>query len=237
MIEKKKIIISQPWGGLGDNLQFSTLPKLYNDLGYDVYISKSNVYRNKEIFDLVWKLNPYIKGEIDLPENAGSCKGYTVYEDNFIKNIELSHDLKNGNNKYPEIYYQPNKLSDYKNILIYDITSISAKYDDEFIIKCFKSVFDKYPNLDKKIVKFKNINNRNLLFNDNIIEINNIFEYCDIINSCAVFVSLMSGCSVLASAIKKDNLFPEIYTFHHTPLLTVGSIYKFKNINWNYSPI
>ena len=32
--------------------------------------------------------------------------GLSKDEDNFIKNIELSHDLKNGNNKYPEIYFQ-----------------------------------------------------------------------------------------------------------------------------------
>lgn len=33
----KKIIIEQPWGGLGDNLQFSTLPEFGKKLGYDVY--------------------------------------------------------------------------------------------------------------------------------------------------------------------------------------------------------
>ena len=32
------ICISQPWGGLGDNLAFSTLPELYSKLGHDVYI-------------------------------------------------------------------------------------------------------------------------------------------------------------------------------------------------------
>jgi hypothetical protein len=33
-----KIIISQPWGGLGDNLHFSTLPELFSKKGYEVYI-------------------------------------------------------------------------------------------------------------------------------------------------------------------------------------------------------
>jgi len=58
----KKIIISQPWGGLGDNLHYSTLPELFSNKGYDVYISNNNKVRNSEIFDLVWKMNPYIKG-------------------------------------------------------------------------------------------------------------------------------------------------------------------------------
>jgi len=56
----KKIIISQPWGGLGDNLQYSTLPELFSKKGYDVYISNNNKVRNNEIFDLIWKMNPYI---------------------------------------------------------------------------------------------------------------------------------------------------------------------------------
>ena len=49
-----KVILYQPWGGLGDNLQFSTLPKLYSEIGYEFYISDQNVYRNPEIKKLVW---------------------------------------------------------------------------------------------------------------------------------------------------------------------------------------
>ena len=48
-----KKILYQPWGGLGDNLQFSTLPEMFSKLGYEVYISDKNAYRSVEIFDLV----------------------------------------------------------------------------------------------------------------------------------------------------------------------------------------
>jgi hypothetical protein len=62
----KTIVIHQQYGGLGDNLQYSTLPELYSKQGYDVYIHTNNVVRNKEIHDLVWELNPYIKGKEEI---------------------------------------------------------------------------------------------------------------------------------------------------------------------------
>jgi hypothetical protein len=234
----KDIIIYQPWGGLGDNLQFSTLPRLYSDMGYNVYISSKNAYRNPEIYDLVWKLNPYVKGISNSPPNAGSCINFRVYQpENCMKNMELSHNLTNGNTKYPEIYYKPKHIEELNNVIIYDITSISSSYSNEFIISTFSSVFNKHPELKRKLVVFKNIKNRDVnLFNDEIIEINNIFEYCDIISSCKVFVSLFSGCSVLSSAIKQDKEYPIVYTFHHTPMQK-GVIYYFNNINLNFSPI
>jgi hypothetical protein len=237
----KDIIIYQPWGGLGDNLQYSTLPKLYTELGYNVYISKSNSCRNKEIKKLVWDLNPYIKGESELPPNAGSCKHYRmVYEDNCMKNMELCHGLSNGNSKYPEIYYKPNKIMDLENTLVYDVTSISVKYSNEYIQTTFNSVFKKYPELKRKLVRFNNIDNINVpFFSDEIIEINNIYEYCDIISSCKVFVCLFSGNSVLASGIKGNNLTPEIYSFYSTPLPNQGKglMFVFDNIHLNFAPL
>jgi hypothetical protein len=231
----KDIIIYQPWGGLGDNLQFSTLPRLYTELGYNVYISDKNVYRNPEIFDLVWKINPYIKGISSLTPNAGSCKEFKIFqEDNCIKNMELTHGLYNGNSYYPEIYYNPKILNEYSDYILYDTTSISIKLSDDFIKTKFKLIFDKYPNLKRKLIVFKNINNRNNnLFNDDVLIVNNIFEYCDYIKSCKIFVCLFSGCSVLASAIKKDEKYPVIYSFPPEKQPR-GSVYDFKNLNLCY---
>jgi len=226
-----KIIISQPWGGLGDNLQFSTLPKLYSELGYEVYISKGNVCRNPEIYDLVWKLNPYIKGEIDEPPNAGECIPLQFVTEQYITNIERSHDLSNGTEIYPIIYYSPKKLDSLENTIIYDITSISSIYSDEYIHRSFTKIFEKYPNHDRKKVVFKYISNRETPdFNTNIIEINSIYDYCDILYSCKVYVSLLSGGSVLASAIKQHNATPEIHCFHYYKC----NIFTFNNATYHF---
>jgi hypothetical protein len=235
---ENNIIISQPWGGLGDNLQFSTLPKIFSEMGFNVYISKNNSYRNPEIYDLVWKLNPYVKGEIDLPPNAGECRGYHMFDKNFIKNIELVHGIQHGNNKYPEIYYKPNIIKELSNTLLYDVTSITQNYSDDYVYNNFKNIFDMYPNIEKKKVIFKNIKNRDSPdFGTDVIVVNNIFEYCDMIASCKVFTCLMSGCSTLASALKRDNEYPKIHCFHHTTPDKFNYIYVFDNIDWHFEKI
>jgi len=210
------IVISQPWGGLGDNLQFSTLPKLYSDQGYEIYISKDNAYRNKEIYDLVWKWNPYVKGETDLPPNAGACRGLEYHhEGQFIKNIELTHRLDKGNSPYPVVYYTPKKIEELSNTVIYDTTSISSSYSDEFIYSNFNTIMEQYKGYNLKQIKFSNISNRVTPdFHTEEITVNNIFEYCDIIYSCKVLICVMSGSSVLASAIKNTNTTPDIHCFH-----------------------
>ena len=229
MSDNKVIVISQPWGGLGDNLQYSTLPEIYTKLGHDVYISKNNKYSNSEIYDLVWKLNPYIKGESDIEPNAGSCMQHIEYDINHINNVVLSHGLTDSTYTYPLIYYKPKKIEELSNTLLYDITSISQQFSDEYIYSTFTSLFNKHTELDKKRIVFKNINNRITPdFNTNTIQVNDIFEYCDIIYSCKVFVCLHSGSSVLASAIKQDNILPEIYCCHYRSL----KCFIFNNINY-----
>ena len=56
----EEMIVSQPWGGLGDNLQFSTIPRLCYENGISFGLSLRNQHRNQEIHDLVWKPNPYV---------------------------------------------------------------------------------------------------------------------------------------------------------------------------------
>lgn len=216
-----KIIIEQPWGGLGDNLQYTTLPELYTTLGYEVYISSKNAYRNPEIYDLVWKLNPFIKNISDETPNAGACKYFEglhkSISEHSIRNIEYAHGITFGSEKYPKIYYNPKVIQDLSNTLILDITNISSHitFDISLIEKQLTKIMKLYPNLKPLKITFKNIKNRDLqsLTCDEYI-INNIYEYCDVINSCKIFVSPPSGNYCLASSIKQDREFPLIYCFN-----------------------
>lgn len=212
------IVIHQSWGGLGDNLQYTTLPQLYSEQGYDVYISSDNACRNSEIYDLVWGLNPYIKGKIDRKSNAGACMSMKWKTNSFIKNIELSHHLEDGVYPYPIIYYKPKKIDLLHNTLLYDITSVSSSYTDHYIQKKFIPIFEKYDTLQKKKIVFTQIPNRNTPnFGTDIIEVNSIYEYCDILYSCGVYVTLFSGGAVLASTVKNVRMTPEIHCFNHYP--------------------
>ena len=236
-MSRPTIVISQPWGGPGDNLQFSTLPQLFTEKGYDVYISCRNAIRNQETYDLVWGKNPYIKGISNLPPTAGSCKSFSLVTSNPMKNMELAHGLTEGRAEYPIIYYTPKYISDLSNCLLFDYTSISSSYTDVTIQKYFTDIFNKYPHLTKKKVLFEKINNRDIAgFDTDRIIISNIYEYCDAIHSCNVFLSTFSGQSVLASAIKGKNLTPSIYTVHSHLSITQkeGFMFAFNNINYIY---
>ena len=68
-----KVYFGQPWGGLGDNLQFTTLPKLFSEKGVDFFISQYNTYRNPEIYEFCWAKNPYVKGIVSNVANVGAC--------------------------------------------------------------------------------------------------------------------------------------------------------------------
>lgn len=106
----KKIILWQDWGGLGDNIQLSTLPEMFfKKYGEKcVWISTRNAYRFEGIKELVWDANPYIAGYSDEEPNAGIAKGH-VYQDvcnkNHIRGVEKIHGLE-PTNDYPKIYYK-----------------------------------------------------------------------------------------------------------------------------------
>jgi hypothetical protein len=230
---KEDIVIYQPWGGLGDNLQFSTLPELYKKAGHKVYISSKNAYRNNEIYDLVWKMNPYVDGISDLPENAGSVKGVDGPYEHFIKNVEHSHGFTDGYRDYPVIYYKPKKVEGVDNFIFYDTTSVSSNPSDQQIAKSFQSIFSKYPDLVPRRIEFSNIKNRAVegLSHEPYI-LYSIYEYCDLLNSCKAFICGDSGSAVLASTIKQDNSTPEIYSFSGRDISNFF-IYKFKNVKYS----
>jgi hypothetical protein len=222
------IIIYQPWGGLGDNLQFSTLPELYAAKGHKVYISKDNVYRNPEIYDLVWKSNPFVSGISDGPPNAGSCRGTDGTANYFLTNIEQAHGLYDGYRKYPIVYYTPKLIPSLESCLLYDPTSISTNPSDTNIENTFQSIIDKHPGLKVKKIVFSRINNRGLpSFNHEPYVIQTIYDMCDAIYSCKVFLTVFSGAAVLASALKQDNPTPLIYSIHPPEQTSIG--YKFHN--------
>ena len=229
-MQDKDIIISQPWGGLGDNLQFSTLPELYSKMGYNVYISSSNAFRNSEIYDLVWKLNPFVKGISDKPANVG-CEGIDVFGGSHMRNIELCNGLTNGYRKYPVVYYTPKLIPELKGCVLYDATATSFPASDLELKASFESVFRKYPDAKTLKVNFTNIKTRDTpYFKHDLYTVNSIFDLCDAIHSCQVFVADDSGSLVLASALKQDSSAPEVFSFYR-PGRQPQSAFKFDNVS------
>lgn len=255
-----KIIIYQPWGGLGDNLQFSTLPELFSLDGHEVYISSENVVRNSEIYDLVWGKNPYISGIINNNQGivVGSNKTHLwppeSQNEYSMHRVEIAHGFKK-TNFYPKIYYTPKNIPSHNNDIIIDLTGSSQIYTInkyiEYIDYFLPIIKDKDSEKKIKIILFENIINQNIfkdvykiicerLENIEFIYVKDIYQYCDIIKSCATIIIVNSGVNSLAAAIKQEDTTPNIICYNpwaHFSKEQIKGCYNYKNVVYFQSKI
>lgn len=233
------VLIGAWHGGLGDSLQFSTLPEeFYKQRGRQTYVADGCTFRNKEIYDLVWGCNPYVMGVREGKRNAGDIPEIEVTNKNnyssCITNWEELHGL-NPTNKYPKIYYEPKKIPGFEDVILVDLSSISLKhdgnsgvypppYDPDKVAEQYESIRDRYPDKIFSQVKFSNsiseetgdartggkLNVLNVDTSADVL-VDSIFTYCDLMNSCFGIIGLYSGQSALSSAIMEYN--PELKSF------------------------
>lgn len=256
LLNADKIIIHQQWGGLGDNLQYSTLPELFNKKGIECYIHVDNQTRNdNEVYDLIWGLNPFIVGKSNEKANAGSCRNHfwphTKENKWFIERIENSHNLQSSC-YYPKIYYKPKIISDLSNTILIDLTGVSQVFSfkkyKEFIDYFVPKIIDK-----NKVIKIVNrpkyiIDHFEEVYNYLKIRINNVEYYtidslrcyCDVINSCYMLIVQNSGIHSLAAAIKQDSILPNILCFNQNETFSeqqYKGYYNYENVNYYNSKI
>lgn len=201
---KREIGIKAYHHALGDSIQFSTLPEIFSKMGYDVYLLSDASFKNQEIKDLVWMDNPYIKGEKDVEWILGDKPG-RIYEnksENFIKNWEIAHGV-DPQNDFPKIYYTPRKIEGVD--IIIDISAQSVTYNVPLLVSEIRNFINgNYPDSKCQLItsnKFPVQNN----FGFDLIEVENLKRYVDLINSCKVFISCSSGGHSLAASIRHIN--------------------------------
>lgn len=216
VIPKNAISLMQPWGGLGDNLQFSTLPELFHLENRPCYISNQNISRNQEIEDLVWGSNPFICGISTNSPNAGSVlpipDGNTP---SYIKRIELSHGL-NGISKSPKLYLSPKNLEKLYGKTLIDLSAAGLGGGDEKeILKVISKLFPKNffirlltkRNLEKSNclqINFVNFHPGKNIKIDGVEEIKcfSLEEYCNILYSVENLITVHSGAHSLGVSIR-----------------------------------
>ena len=199
-------------GGLGDQLQFSTLPEELTKLGHEVYLLKDcdqvQPFRNDEIKQIVWLDNPYIKGEIEGYWNMGDIPGtrYKNTENDFIKNWERLMHIE-PKNSFPKIYYKPKKIEGIENLI--ELSSLTLRYNsNSFNIEEIKrSMKHQGTMAGFKFIQIFTPNQHNRIVIPGIeqVPLKNIFELADYIYSCKTFISLNSGSHALACALPERN--------------------------------
>lgn len=235
--------------GLGDHLQFSTLPEKFYQEGYSFYLHRGNNFRNEEIKQLVWDLNPYVRGISDIEPNCGELKYCTGKElsgtHNYIHVIETYNNLI-PTNRYPKIYYKYDRYNpeNYKNRIFIDMFSTGAIVQGSFnhdnainnLLVFIKDYLEQNKNLEAFIVENKFKTSRiELNINLPVYRVNDIFEYSELIKNCHTFITLFSGSMVLGSAIKQDLFFPKIITIdgkQHLRSNLINNSWLFDNIQY-----
>lgn len=199
-------------GGLGDALQFSTLPEeFYKQQGRKTYIVEDAPFRNPEIYDLVWDKNPYVHGKKAGVWNAGDLAEIPYQQlcmdgkgtGNMISNWELFHGLKPVNT-HPKIYYEPEIHDGFKDVFIVDYSSTTIDYDQNELKRILEDTKKEYPDkrfLSVDFVKSVSSNSYDINY-DGYVEVESIFRYCDLIASSYGILTLSSGASHMSSAIK-----------------------------------
>jgi len=197
----KELVIKIKYGGLGDHLLYSHIPRIAKQSGqYDkVYISNHSDYRNTEIKKFVWERNPFVDGCSDKDVLYPTFS--TVEEGiNILDKIMLFHGLDDGVRFHEtEIYYKPKIISRLKDAVI---------FDPNFITFCGhpsgKKVEDYFKRNNIIITHQMKILGRNSAINcSQRISSESLEHFCDILNSCKSIYCLATGTAPLAAAINK----------------------------------
>lgn len=215
----ERVVFSNPWGGLGDNLCFSSLPERYSEIGKEFYVSSTNIVRNPEIHELVWKNNPYVKGVTDSRPNVGAYinskywRDYKPYGNNMVEYIDTAHGFA-PKNKYPSVYYKNKNIDVLHGKTLISLSSIKDTYDEVRVEQYINSIIGSnddvyvinYVNKDSILqhdlfnLKHKTYNFKN----GNMYNVTNIFDLCDAIKSCSRFITMYTGTAVLSSALNHN---------------------------------
>lgn len=198
-----KHIISQPWGGLGDSLQFSTLPEELAKRGDEVFLSRTCAMRNADIFTLVWLCNPFLRGLSEDPATLGhpAQPFEPSLSDNIVQHWEISAGLS-PTKGLPRIYKEPVWLGAYEDLVVVDVSSTSIGYDQQALRARLEEVYKRYPDVPIAQVSFANYKPaHNFQTGWPSIPVDNLVDYWNILYSCRAFVTVFSGASVLAAAM------------------------------------
>lgn len=218
----KKLVIQQSWGGLGDNLQFSTLPELLSNHGVEVFVSTNNAYRNLEIKELVWDKNPYVvdyvhPDEINADLVLGFGNEFTHQPPGWIGSIInkweeiatttlIGQDIRT--NGFAKVYYTPSlesKVSEDYVFLDFTATATRGDYDYE---KYWDVVFSRHGDHKIIVPKMTKLPNCEPILPENksveVVDINSIYEYIDCLSHSKKFYTVFSGMNTLAPAFHED---------------------------------
>lgn len=217
-----ELILQIQYGGLGDHLFYSHIPRIAKETGTfsRVYISNKSEFRHPDYKKLIWDQNPYIDGFVD---REGL---YPIFEklepnENLLDRIMLLLGIEDGKRFHePELYFKPKLRNDLAGKVVYDPNFVSYVGD----IQNGKSVGKWMKQNGTSIDYQMKIRGKNLGVSvpNQVLETPTLEEFCSVLISCGELYCLTSGTATLAAALgKKATAFyanGQNKMFHHSLL-------------------
>lgn len=201
-LKKKRLVIRIDYGGLGDNLLWSPIPRLAKQRHHYelVFISNHSKFRNPETKHFVWGLNPYVDGftneNAPVPSFNSVEKGKNIL-DAMVDFVGFPDDGVRF--REPELYYKPNFLPEYADSIIYDpnYISMAGHPSSELVRKFFE---DRGIQITHQM---KPNGSNSAISGVPSLDIKGLKLLSDVIFSCKGFYCLTSGTATLACALSK----------------------------------
>lgn len=229
----KQLVIKLKYGGIGDNLFFSHIPRIAKQFGgYDkVYVSKHSPYLGTDTKRLVWELNPFIDGFTDLNPSPPNISLSVDPEMNILDKLMLSYGLDDGLRFHePEIYYKPKIVEELKNAIIYDpnfgttLGHPSIKQISGYLVKnCIK--------IDYQMVGGRTHKGKlcdRVLGGIPTLKSDDLFNFVDILYSCKTVYCFITGTLPLTAAIGKSSMI--LYVDGGMPIFRHSKLHNYINL-------
>jgi len=221
-----QLIIESEYGGLGDHLLLSHLPRIAKEnAGYKkVFISNKSFFRDPDVRELVWKKNPYVDGFIEkrghviLPPHTQPKADrklfnllfrlglenritYLSEDRNLLDQFMISYGIDDRRRSHePELYLNIQKVERLKDTIIYD-----PNYITNIGVLSVKRVENYFYQNEINIHAQMAIRNNSIPISKptNTITTQSIFDFCSVIISCKELYCFTTGTATLAAALNK----------------------------------
>lgn len=209
-VAKRELVIYVEYGGLGDNLFLSHIPRIAKESGkYDrVYLARRTLFRSQDIYKMIWKLNPFLDGVTEengcpvvLPKEA--WESIQNKEGNILDYTMIALGLDDGKRFHePEIYYKPQQHNILQSKVIYDpnyITNAGDSVTPEMVHRffCEHGVIVDYMLMPKgKYISIHSLKEQ--------YKTKSLFDFCDALYSAKDVYCYATGTATLCAAIGKS---------------------------------
>ncbi len=217
---QEQLVIHVKYGGLGDHLFYSHLPRIAKETGaYDrVLISNYSEYRHTEYKELIWDLNPFVDGFAD---ESGLIEPFGEVEPglNLLDKIMLRSGLDDGKRFHePEVYFKPVESVQLVGKSLFDPNFVS------FVGEIQPGQIEGHFGRERPDLQMSPRDRSHSIAGVPLLTSSSLKEFCGIICSCKKLICLASGTATLAAALGKPATVlygtGQNRMFHHSRLHT-----------------